>query len=65
MTTEDELIMLRLIECIHGRFFNHKLLKKLHSVNLTAKRSIEFVQQLKLINKKSIPNNRTKEKCIA
>ena len=49
MTTEDELIMLRLIEGMHDPAFNHKLLETLQSVNLTVETCIEFVQQLELI----------------
>ena len=33
MTTEDELIMLRLIEGMHDPAFKHKLLEMLQSVN--------------------------------
>ena len=64
MTTEDELIMLRLIEGIHDPAFKHKLLETLQSVNLTVETCIEFVQQQELIQK-SITNNRTKEKRTA
>ena len=35
MTTEDELIMLRLIEGMHDSAFKQKLLETLQSVNLT------------------------------
>ena len=56
MTTEDELIVQRLIE--------NKLLETLQSVNLKVETCIEFVQQLELI-KKSITNNGTKEKPTA
>ena len=48
MTTEDELIMLRLIEGMPDPAFKHKLLEILQSVNLTC---IEFMQQLELIKK--------------
>ena len=58
MTTDDELIMLRLIEGIHDPAFKHKLLETLRNVNLTVDTCIEFVLQLQLI--KSITNNRTK-----
>ena len=51
MTTDDELIMLCLIEGIHDPDFKHKLLEMLESVNLTVEICIEFVQQLKLIKK--------------
>ena len=52
MTTEDELIMLRLIEGTHHPACKHKLLETLQSVNLTVETYIEFVQQLELIKKK-------------
>ena len=51
MTTEDELIMLRLIEGIHNLTFKHKLLETLQSISLTVETCIEFVQQLELIKK--------------
>ena len=47
MTTEDELIMLRLIDGMHNPAFKHKLLELLQSVNFS--RNIEFMQQLELI----------------
>ena len=46
MTTEDELIMLRLIEGMHDPAFKHKLLETLQSVDLTEETCIEFVKQL-------------------
>ena len=49
MTTEDELIMLRLIEGMHNPAFKHKLLEMLQSVNFTVETCIEFVQQLELM----------------
>ena len=49
MTTEDELIMIRLIESMHDPAFKHKLLETLQSVNLTVETYTEFVQQLDLI----------------
>ena len=52
MTTEDELIMLRLIEGMHNLALKHKLLEMLESVNLTVETCIEFMQQLELIKKK-------------
>ena len=51
MTTEDELIMLLLIEGMHNSALKHKLLEMLQSVNLTVETCIEFVQQLELIKK--------------
>ena len=51
MITEDELIILRLIEGMHDPAFKPKLLETLLSVNLTVETCIEFVQQLKLIKK--------------
>ena len=57
--------MLRLIESMLDPAFKHKLLETLQSVNLTEETCIEFVQQLELIKKKSIINNRTKEKHTA
>ena len=51
MTTEDELIMLRLIEGMHDPAFKHKLLETLQSVNFTVETCIEFVQQLESIRK--------------
>ena len=50
-TTEDELIMLCLIEGMHDPYFKNKLLEMLQSVNLTVETCIEFVQQLELIKK--------------
>ena len=47
MTTEDELIMLRLIEGMHDPAFKHKFLETLQSIDLTIETYIEFVQQLK------------------
>ena len=38
MTTEDELIMLRLIEGMHDLAFKHRLLETFQSVNLTVER---------------------------
>ena len=49
MTTEVELIMLRLIEAMHDPAFKHKLLETLQSVNLTVEIWIEFVLRLELI----------------
>ena len=46
MTTEDELIMLHLIEGMHDSALKHKLLEILQRVNLTVETCIEFVQQL-------------------
>ena len=51
MVTEDELIMLCLIEGMHNPAFKHNLLKMLQSINLTVETCIEFVQQLELIKK--------------
>ena len=51
MTTEDELIILHLIEGMHDSAFKHKLLEMLQSVNLTVGTCIEFMQQLELIKK--------------
>ena len=51
MTTEDELIMLHLIEGMHDTALKHKLLEMLQSVNLTVETCIEFVQQLELRKK--------------
>ena len=51
MTTEDEFIMLHLIDGMHDPAFEHKLLEILQSVNLTVETCIEFVQQLELIKK--------------
>ena len=51
MTTEDELIMLRLIEGMHDPAFKRKLLETLQRVNLTVETCIEIVQQLELIKK--------------
>ena len=65
MTTEDELIMLRFIEGMHDSAFKYKLLETLQSIDLTVETCIEFVQQLELIIKKSITNNRTPEKRAA
>ena len=62
MNTEDELIMLRLIEGMHEPAFKPKLLDTLQSVILTVETCIEFVQQLELIFKKSITNNWTKKR---
>ena len=44
MITEDELIMLRLIEGIHDPAFKHKLLETLQGVNLTVEICRDFVQ---------------------
>ena len=52
MTSEDELILLRLIEGMHDSALKHKLLETLQSVNLTVETCTEFVQQLELIKKK-------------
>ena len=52
MTTEDELIMLRLIEGMHNLAFKYDLLETLQSVNLTVETCIEFVLQLESIKKK-------------
>ena len=49
MSTEDELIMLRLIEGMHHSAFKQKVLETFQSVNLTVETSIEFVQELELI----------------
>ena len=46
MTTEDELIMLRLIEALYDPVFKYKLLETLQSINLTVETCIELVQQL-------------------
>ena len=43
MTTENELIMLCLIEGMHDPAFKHKLLEMLQSVNLTVETYIEFM----------------------
>ena len=43
MTTEDELIMLRLIQGTHDPALKHKLLETLQSVDLTVETYIEFV----------------------
>ena len=51
MTTEDELIMLCLIEGMRDPAFKHKSLETLQSVNLTVQTFIELVQQLELIKK--------------
>ena len=51
MTTEDELMMLCLINGMHNPAFKHKLLETLQSVNLTVETCIEFIQQLELIKK--------------
>ena len=51
MTTEDYLVMVRLIEGTHDPALKHKLLEMLQSVNLTEETCIEFVQQLELIKK--------------
>ena len=51
MTTEEELIMLCLIEGMLDLAFKRKLLEMLHSINLTVETCIEFVQQLELIKK--------------
>ena len=45
MTTEDELIMLRLIEGMPNPALKHKFLETLKSVNLTVETCIEFVPQ--------------------
>ena len=58
MTTEDELIMLCLIEGMHDPALKHKLLETLQSVNLTVEICTEFVQQLELIKNKT----KTREK---
>ena len=42
MTSEHELIMLRLIEGIHDSAFKNKLLETLQSVNLTVETYIEL-----------------------
>ena len=52
MTSEDELIMPRLIEGMQDPAFKHKLLETLQNANLTVEICIESVQQLKLILKK-------------
>ena len=49
---------------MHDPAFKHKLSETLQSVNLTIETCTAFMQQLVLI-KKSITNNRTKEKRIA
>ena len=51
MITEDELIILRLIESMHNSALKHKLLETLQSVNSTVETWTEFVQQLELIKK--------------
>ena len=51
MTTEDEFILLRLIEDMHDPAFKQKLSEMLQSVNFTVETCIEFVQQLELIKK--------------
>ena len=44
MTTEGELIVLRLIEGMHDLALKHELLETLQSVNLTVETCIEFMQ---------------------
>ena len=46
MTTEDELIKLRLMENTHDPALKLKLFETLQSVKLTVETCIEFVQQL-------------------
>ena len=51
MTTEDELILQRLIKRMHDLALKHKLLEILQTVNLTIETCIDFVQQLGIIKK--------------
>ena len=57
MTTEDKLIMLRLIEGMHDPASKQKSLEMFQSVNLTVETCIEFVQQLELIKKNNQQSN--------
>ena len=61
ITTEDELIILRLIEGIHNPAFKHQFLETLQSVNLTIE-TYRVREATGINEKKSITNNRTREK---
>ena len=55
MTTEDELILLRLIEGLYDKSHKHKIMERLQISNLNLEASIEFAQQLELIEEFNQP----------